>query len=165
MQTEEGRTSSSMMMDPWSIFLYGMTAPMTREKYRGRLAKFFDFIGLTKDTMKESTKTFTKRGKRQPDWVFVSVLRFGHAQKERVDNLEISPATLRNYIKAVKLFCEMNYVVVPWKKVTRGLPKARRFADDRAPTLEEIHRIVDYPDRRIKRVVYTMASSGIRLGA
>jgi hypothetical protein len=50
MQTEEAQTSSPMM-DPWSIFLYGMKAPMTREKYKGRLAKFFDFIGLTEGTM------------------------------------------------------------------------------------------------------------------
>jgi hypothetical protein len=41
MQTEEEAiASSTMMMDPWSIFLYGMKAPMTREKYRGRLAKY-----------------------------------------------------------------------------------------------------------------------------
>ena len=31
--------------------------------------------------------------------------------------------------------------------------------------LEEIQRICDYPDRRIKGIVCTMASSGIRLGA
>ena len=43
----------SPMMDPWSIFLYGTKASMTREKYRGRLAKFFDFIGLTEGTMEE----------------------------------------------------------------------------------------------------------------
>jgi hypothetical protein len=79
--------------------------------------------------------------------VFVSVLRFAQTQKERVGKGEISPATLRNYIKAVKLFCEMNDIAVTWKKITRGLPKARRFADDRAPTLDEIRRIIDYPDR------------------
>jgi hypothetical protein len=162
---EEIASSSSRMMDPWSIFLYGMKAPMTREKYRGRLAKFFDFIGLTEGTMEERAETFTQRGKRQPDWVFVNVLRFANVQKERVANGEISPATLRNYIKAIKLFCEMNDIAVPWKKITRGLPRARRFADDRAPTLDEIRRIVEYSDRRIKPVVYTMVSSGMRLEA
>jgi hypothetical protein len=35
---EEEAPSSTIMMDPWSIFLYGMKAPLTREKYRGRLA-------------------------------------------------------------------------------------------------------------------------------
>jgi hypothetical protein len=163
MQKEEEEVSSPLM-SPWSIFLYGIKAPMTREKYRGRLAKFFDFIGL-QGTMEERAKTFTERGKRQPDWVFLSILRFAEAQKGRVENGEISPATLRNYIKAVKLFCEMNDIVITWKKITRGLPKARRFADDRAPTLDEIHKIIDYPDRRIKPVVYTMLSSGMRLEA
>lgn len=107
MQTEE-EASSPTMMDPWSLFLYGMKAPMTREKYRGRVAKFFDFVGLTEGTREERAKTFTERGKKQPEGVFVSILRFAQTQKERVSNGEISPGTLRNYIKAIKLFCEMN---------------------------------------------------------
>ena len=68
MQKEEEEASSTM--DPWSLFLYGMKAPMTREKYRGRLAKFFDFIGLTGGTTEESAKAFTERGKKQPYWGF-----------------------------------------------------------------------------------------------
>jgi hypothetical protein len=59
----------------------------------------------------------------------------------------------------------MTDLPIAWKKITRGLPKSRRFANDRAPTLEEIQRICEYPDRRIKAIVYTMSSSGIRLGA
>jgi hypothetical protein len=54
---------------------------------------------------------------------------------------------------------------VQWKRLVRGLPKGRRYADDRAPTLEEIRKTMEYPDRRIKAIIYTMASSGIRLGA
>lgn len=54
----------------------------------------------------------------------------------------------------------MSDIPIEWKKITRGLPKIRRHADDRAPTLEEIQN----PDRRIKGIVYTMTSSGIRLG-
>ena len=54
---------------------------------------------------------------------------------------------------------------IPWAKIARGLPRAKRFADDRAPTLQEIRRISEYPDRRIKPAVYIMASTGIRVGA
>ena len=54
---------------------------------------------------------------------------------------------------------------ISWKKITRGLPKGKKYADDRIPTLEEIRKVVEYPDRRIKAIVYTMASSGIRIGA
>jgi len=53
-----------MRMDPWSLFLYGMKAAMTRERYRGRLAKFFDFIGLTEGTMEERAKTSTERERK-----------------------------------------------------------------------------------------------------
>jgi hypothetical protein len=45
------------------------------------------------------------------------------------------------------------------------MPKERKYANDRAPKLEEIKRITEYPDRRIKSVIYTMVSSGMRLGA
>ena len=55
--------------------------------------------------------------------------------------------------------------MIPWKKITRGLPRVRRYADDRAPTIEEIRKIIEYPDRRIKAIVLTMVSSGIRVGA
>jgi hypothetical protein len=75
MQTEEEiASSSSTMMDPWSLFLYGMKAQMTREKYRGRLAKFFDFTGLAGGTMEERPKIFAERVKKERDWVFVSVM-------------------------------------------------------------------------------------------
>jgi hypothetical protein len=29
------------------------------------------------------------------------------------------------------------------EKITRGLPRVRKFADDRAPTIEEFHRLVE----------------------
>ncbi|MGI0045062.1 MAG: hypothetical protein ACRD47_15250, partial [Nitrososphaeraceae archaeon] len=56
-------------------------------------------------------------------------------------------------------------IQVSWKKICRGVPRGRQAANDRAPTREEILKLVQYPDRRIKPIVYTMASSGIRLGA
>lgn len=82
-----------------------------------------------------------------------------------MDRKEISGATVRNYAKSIKLFCDMADILIPWKKITRGLPRGKKYADDRIPTLEEIRKLVEYPDRRIKAIVYTMSSSGIRVGA
>lgn len=36
-------------MDPWSLFIYAMKAPMTKDRYKTRVTKFFDFIGLDKE--------------------------------------------------------------------------------------------------------------------
>lgn len=59
----------------------------------------------------------------------------------------------------------MNEIPLPWKKIRKRLPRVRKFADDRAPTMEEIREIIQYPDRRIEAIICTMASSGIRVGA
>jgi hypothetical protein len=75
-----------------------MKSPMTCEKYKGRLPKFFDFIGLTQGPMVECAKTFIEMAKKEPDWLFVGLLRFAQAQKKRVKKGELSAATLRNYI-------------------------------------------------------------------
>jgi hypothetical protein len=148
----------------YSSFLYAMRSPMTREKYVGRLAKLFDFLEI-KGSMEERCMTFVERAQKEQDWAFQSIVKFVHFQRSRVDKKEITAATLHNYIKATKLFCEMNDIAISWKKITRGLPRGRRYANDRAPTFDEIRRILDYPDRRIKPIVLTMLSSGIRLGA
>jgi maltooligosyltrehalose synthase len=47
----------------------------------------------------------------------------------------------------------------------KRIAKTRRHSNDRAPTIEEIQQLCEYPDRRIKGIVYTMASLGIRLGS
>ncbi|HEY6536462.1 MAG TPA: hypothetical protein VIY08_11800 [Candidatus Nitrosocosmicus sp.] len=86
-------------------------------------------------------------------------------QLDRVKSKEITGATVGNYLKSVKLFYEMADISIAWKKITRGLPKGKSYADDRIPTIEEIQKLLEYPDRRIKAIVYTMTSSGIRLGA
>jgi hypothetical protein len=56
----------------------------------------------------------------------------------------------------------MNDLLLNWKKISRGLPIGRRAANDRAPSIEEIRKLIDYPDRRLKAIVFTMISSGIQ---
>lgn len=149
--------------DPYSLFIFGINSPSTKEKYVPRLNKFFDFINLN-GTIQEKCSAFVKAATGQPSWALNSVIKYLQMNKYRVERKEITAATALNSVKTIKLFCEMNDILLPWKRITRGLPKGRRYADDRAPTLEEIRKIIDYPDRRIKAIVTTMVSSAIRLG-
>jgi integrase len=151
--------------DPYSLFLYAMNSPVTRDRYTTRLQRFFSFIGIEGATIQERCRLFAEKGRNDSNWAFRSIVSFVQIQKERVDRKEITGSTIRNYVKAIKLFTEMNDILISWKKITRGLPKGRKWADDRSPTIEEIRKIIEYPDRRIKPIVYTVVSSGIRLGA
>ena len=94
-------------------------------------------------------------------------MQFIAFQNERAKKGEISYSTIANYYKATKLFVEMNSdaLIINWKRITRGIPSGRKAANDSAPTIEEIRRLSEYPDRRIRPIVYTMASSGIRIDA
>jgi integrase len=150
--------------DPYSLFIFALNSPSTKEKCVPRLNRFFEFINLN-GTMQEKSLIFVKNANEQPSWALGSVIKFLQMNKARVERKEITAATLLNSVKVIKLFCEMNDVLLPWKRITRGLPRARRYADDKAPTLEEIQKIVEYPDKRIKAIVLTMVSSGMRLGA
>jgi hypothetical protein len=142
-----------------------MKSPVTKKKYSRRLEMFFNFIKIPGENLEERCLTFVNNGRNNVNWVFTNILQFVLFYKQRIDKKEISGATLINYLKAIKLFCEMSDLSINWKKITRGLSRGKRYASDRIPTLEEIRKIVEYPDRRIKPIVYTMCSSGIRLGA
>jgi hypothetical protein len=52
-----------------------------------------------------------------------------------------------------------------WKKISRIRPSARRHAQDRIPTIEEIREIVDAADIRGKALTLLFLSSGVREGA
>ncbi len=86
-------------------------------------------------------------------------------QLDRVNKKETTGSTVGNYLKSIKVFCEMAEFSIAWKKISRGLPRAINYSDDMIPTIEEIRNLLEYPDRRIKAIIYTIASSGIRLGA
>jgi len=93
------------------------------------------------------------------------LIRFINSQKERIENREIAEGTLCNYIKAIKLFFSMNDIIINWKKLGKGIPQEKQSAHDRVPTMDEIHKLQEHPDRRIKIIVYIMISSGIRVGS
>jgi integrase len=59
----------------------------------------------------------------------------------------------------------MNDVSLNWKRIRRTLPRSRRYAVDRIPTLEEIREILDAADVRGKALTLLFLSSGVREGA
>jgi hypothetical protein len=156
--------STSIAKDPMAVFLYAVKSPESKRQYPRRFKMFLDFLGL-RGTLDEQAKEFLRNAKQDPEMIQNSLIQFISYQNDRIKRGEISASTIPNYYRATKLFCEMNDIVLGWKKIARGMARVRKAANDRAPTLEEIQHLIEYPDRRIKPIVYTMVSSGIRIGA
>jgi integrase len=156
--------------EPYQDFLFALNSPVTRERYSTRLRSFFVYIGIEGTTMEERCRRFVEKVQESEEngdskWGYACVVNFLQHQKDRCDKKEIAGSTVRGYYKAIKLFTEVNDILISWSKIKRGLPRGRHYADDRIPTLDEIRKLIEYPDRRMKAIVYTMASSGICLGA
>jgi len=95
--------------------------------------------------------------------IFIS---FISAQNDRVQKGEITAGTVNNALKPVKILLEMNdATAINWKKIKRVIPKVRRYALDRIPTINEIQNIVEAADIRGKPLTLVFVSGGIREGA
>ena len=127
-----------------TIFMYALKAPETRRQYPQRFKMFLDYLKLEGEALEKQAKHFLSKARNNPQWAEESFMRFIGFQIERVKRGEISESTISNYYKATKLFCEMNNLILNWKRIRRGLPHGREAANDRAPTLEEIQRLVEY---------------------
>ncbi len=78
----------------------------------------------------------------------------------------MSGSTINQTVVSLKLFFEMNdggrHIV---EKITKIMPRVRKTGSDRAPTIQKIRHMMESVDTRIKCIILTCASSGIRVGA
>ena len=149
----------------YSLLVMAIRSPITRQKYFQRLRYFLDFLELNDGDFEHRCNIYGEKAKLDANWITNGIVKYLQIHRARVERKEITGATLRNYIKPIKLLCEQLDIPAPWKKILRGMPKGRRYANDRGPNLNEIRCLIQYPDRRIKPIIYVMATSGIRLGA
>jgi integrase len=151
-----------------SSFIYALKSEGTKEQYLFRLKIFFDFLEIPGETgVGEQAAAFLDKVRKNnpPAYAENCLISFITDNKRKIEENKLSATSLSNYVIAIRLFYEMNDIPFNWKRISRGLPKARTIANDRAPTIEEIQKIIKYSDRRIKAIVYVMCSSGIRVGA
>ena len=132
-----GKTVDRTFLKGQSVDLFraAIKSQATRDPYERRL------IGFLKKMDAASPDDFIKFAKKNPVRVENRIIAFLSSERARADEGEISASTISNWVKAARLFFEMSDVQLNWKKIRRVLPKARRYALDRVPTIDELREI------------------------
>lgn len=145
------------------LFRAAIKSPRTLDPYERRLCNFLSYAKMSCDQ-------FVSLAKRNPAKAERMLIEYSIKDKEKLyekdPQKKLAACTIVNRLKPVKLLLDVNDAEkIKRKKIKRFLPTPRRFALDRAPTMEEIRRIYNVCDLRGKAMLLLLLSSGIREGA
>ncbi len=130
-------------------------AEATKETYRKKYRQFLKFLKL-------SDTEFANRVSKNPEFVEETLRRYSEENRDKV-----SGSTIRGFRDSVRFFLKMRNLdrEVNWDRLNYLIPHSRKIGKDRAPSIEEVRKVVDNADTRLKSVLLVLASSGIRVGA
>ena len=88
---EEKQESNPKESNAYSLYLYGMRSPVTRDTYLRRLRIFFNHIQVlsNNEPMDVRVNLYVYKSKTIPGWAFSQILTFLQIQKDRVEKREI----------------------------------------------------------------------------
>src|SRR6476620_9907624 len=76
-----------------------------------------------------------------------------------------SHGAIHNYVSMILSFYKINDVILNTTKVSRFMPEQRRVKKHRGYTHEEISKMLEIADERMRVVILLLSSTGMRIGA
>jgi len=130
------------------LFLKSCRSAETRAVYETIFQKYMDFVGVD---------LFCGNNPRLIEDKIIEFLL--HLRETK------SSGAIHNYICAIKSFYKINDVALNVHKISKFLPEPTRVNKDRGYNHQEISKLLELTDERMRVLILLMASSGIRIGA
>jgi hypothetical protein len=146
----------------YQLFKNAIRSEKSFQLYKQYLFHFCEFIKMTTEEI--ATKYNSARVTKESIKFQHMVEDYAVLLQSKVKNQDISAKTCVVMIPPVKLFCEMNDIILNWRKIGKLLPRGSSNALDEAYTREQIRRMLEFADLRTKIPILFMASGGMRLG-
>src|SRR5687768_13489084 len=138
--------------DSYSNFVNSINSDQTRQVYVYSLKQFLKHYEMDLDS-----------------FLGLSPQQISNFIVDYLVNRKISRQYKIVIFSAIKHACEMNDVVLNWKKLKKFIKSERTDnsinGKDRGYTHEEIQKILEFSDQRLKTAFLILASSGCRVGA
>ena len=156
---------------PYEIFKGSIRSKETFILYRKRLFVFCSYMKMnTEDIVSKYGQFIKVKGKNKPNLEGQIDLQklvedYVLTLQNKVNTGLIKASTCGNFLPPVKLFCEMNGIILNWKLIDRLLPRGNNNALDEAYDRQKIQKMIEHCDLRARIPILFMASSGMRLGA
>ena len=136
---------------PMQNFINSIKSKTTKKIYIHHFSKFLNYYNLTVETLQNlPIKEFEQ-------------LIINYIEKSKQEDKGHSYLSVA--FCSIKHFCVMNDIRINKEKIGKFLGEAQRKNTDRAYTHQEIKRLLDVADLRMKSIVLLMASTGMRIGA
>lgn len=145
----------------YQLFKTAIRSEHTLQLYKQHLFHFCEFVKMTTEEI--VSKYGSENAKES--------IKFQHMIEDytlflqtKITSGEITAGSAHVSIPPVKLLCEMNDIILNWRKINKLLPHGNNSAADEAYTREQIKKMLQYSDLRAKIPILFMSSSGMRLG-
>lgn len=157
--------------DPYQLFLDSIKNKETSRRYKNLLYTFLklipnqiyqDVLGkMPHDRERETLARFFVDIARKDSSIAANIIAaYIKEDKKRIESGEISPQTLPNHIKPIKVLLDSNQIAVHWKSLTKLYPRITRGSNDRAYTREEMQDMLEVAHDITDKVIILMFSSG-----
>ena len=138
------------MMDCINLFENSLASKETRKSYMLLLKKYLEFVAKEDIFFKSNARLIEQK-------IIEFILHLKQQGK--------SYAAIRMYLASVKAFYKINDIVLNDSKISKFLPEQKRVRKDRAYDYNEISKLLEIADERMRVVILLLASTGIRIGA
>jgi len=132
------------------LFLNSTKSDETRKKYSTYFKKYLELQGLN-DPLSENNHKLIER----------DIINFIIEMK----NKKMSYSAIANYTSAALAFYKINDVILNVSKIGKFMPEQKRVRKDRAYTHEEISKLLEVADERMRVIILLLASTGMRVGS
>jgi integrase len=132
------------------LFEQSIRSEYTGKVYKTCLKKYFNF---------PSSRKFIHA--TDPRKVEDNVIQFVISLKKQGKGF----SAIHNYVSAICKYYRTKRVYLNTKLINEFLPEFKKSKKDRPYTYEEIQRLLDIADERMRTVILILASTGMRVGA